>query len=256
VTSVLIHRGPTIAYGSGPRYVEIEAPTAATPAGPPVGVLLVHGGFWRREKSVDSLRPVSADLARHGLTVGNIEYRAVDEGGTWPYCREDIVAAVRGFGEVTGIPVGRTVLVGHSAGGHLALMAAAAIPGMGGVVALAPVTDLVAAAAEGLGDDAVAGLFGGSSLAPDAGTPGVLQDASPAHRTQRPANQVVVIHGTDDQAVPPTHSQRYVATRSHDGVRLVLIDGARHMHLVKPERPAWPTVRTEILVVAGGLTDD
>jgi acetyl esterase/lipase len=246
-----VHERRIARYGDGWRFVEIDQPTRPGGQTPPVGVVLVHGGFWRREKTVESLHPVVADLSGAGLTVGNVEYRTVDEQGVWPHCRDDVVTAVRTFGRGTGIPLSRTVLVGHSAGGHLALLAGRRLAGLGAVVALAPITDLVAAEAENLGDGAVGALLPGRG--DDPGTRiRRLSEASPLHLGGLSGHRTVLVHGTEDQAVPLSQSQRY-ARRHADSVRLVIVDGARHMHLVKPERPAWAAVRQELLTLAQGL---
>ncbi|MET9628331.1 alpha/beta hydrolase [Lentzea sp. NPDC006480] len=202
-----------------------------------LGVVLVHGGFWRAEKTVDSLHPVVEDLAGHGLVVGNAEYRTVDHGHEWPACLDDVVEATRCFGRATGVPLTRTVLIGHSAGGQLALLAARSLPGLGGVVGLAALADLETAAADDLGEGAVAAL----GAEPAAVSP-----------LRHPADtKVVLVHGDADQTVPFAQSESYAAAWS---ARLVAVPGARHMHLVKPERPAWPVVRAEILSLTEELS--
>src|SRR5205807_9996448 len=103
---------------------------------------------------------------------------------------------------------------------------------LGGVVALAPVTDLFAADREGLGHSAVRGLLSGD-VRPDR-----LRAASPSTR-QPPRCPVTVLHGDSDQAVPVAQSTTYADLLRGHGcrVRSQVIPQARHMHLVNPERP-------------------
>lgn len=246
MTDTAVESRIRIAYGPGPRFVEIDRGhgPSTTPA---IGVVLLHGGFWRREQTVAGLHAVVDDLARHGLTVGNVEYRSIEEGGTWPHCLDDVVRALDVFAEATGIPLDRTVVVGHSAGGQLALLCAYRVPGPAAVLALAPVSDLQAAVTERLGDDAVLGLL---ADVPAADRDAALRAASPMQQRGRPACRQVVMHGSEDQTVPVRHSRQFADHPDHD-IRLVEIAGARHMHLVKPDRAAWPAVRAELLALVG-----
>jgi acetyl esterase/lipase len=210
----------------------------------PVAVVLVHGGFWRAEKTAESLLGACGDLAGAGLFAASVEYRTVESGGTWESSSRDVADALTAFAAATGIPLRHTVLVGHSAGGHLALLAAGLLPDLGAVVGLAPVTDLVSAHEQNLGDGAVLGLFGGNEPSAEA-----LREASPLHR-DLPSCRIRLLHGDVDQAVPVEQSLAY-ARRA--GVEVRVIGGARHMHLVNPERPAWSDVRAELLSLADVL---
>ncbi|MEU7639065.1 alpha/beta hydrolase [Streptomyces sp. NPDC039016] len=127
-------------------------------------VVLLHGGFWRAAYDRRHLSPCAAELARHGLPVALVEYRRVGAGGGAPQTFEDVPAAVEAAaaaGAGPADPPREVVLVGHSAGGHLALLAATR-PGtpVTRVVAVAPVADLARAHALGLSDGAVAELLG------------------------------------------------------------------------------------------------
>ena len=144
------------------------------------------------------------------------------------------------------------MLIGHSAGGHLALWTAARHrlppgtawhradgPRVLGVVALAPVAALARADGEDVGEGAVAELVGGdhtshrerySLVDPSALTPSGVP--------------TVVIHGADDQQVPVGHSRSYVddARAAGDDIRLVELDGVEHFGLIDPLSPAWPAL--------------
>ncbi|MGQ0839461.1 alpha/beta hydrolase family protein [Actinokineospora sp.] len=235
--------GPhVVRYGAGNAQHVLVAAIGAEAA-----VLLVHGGFWRAEQQASSMLGACSDVAAAGLAAASVEYRTVETGASWDTMVRDVADAVTAFGAATAIPLRRTVLVGHSAGGHLALLAAARLPGLGAVVGLAPVTDLVRAHAQHLGDDAVLGLFGGREPAVEE-----LRAASPLHQPT-PGCRILLVHGTADQAVPVEQSSAYARAT---GAPLRLIDDARHMHLVKTERPAWARVRAELGAMAKALSDD
>ena len=114
--------------------------------------VLVHGGFWRSGFTRANTRALAVDLALRGWTTWNIEYRRVGNGGGVPQTLEDIEGALD-------LVAARPVVIGHSAGGHLALWAAGTGK-VGGAVSLAGVTDLVAAARDGLGRNAAVEFAG------------------------------------------------------------------------------------------------
>ncbi|GII65316.1 putative lipase/esterase [Sphaerisporangium krabiense] len=231
-------------YGPGERqHVLVYRP--ATPAR--AAVVLVHGGFWRPEKDAASMEAACLDLAARGVLAASAEYRTVGAGGEWPGCADDVTAAVRALCESSGVPLAATVLAGHSAGGHLALVAATRLGGLGAVAGLAPITDLEAAERDDLGTGAVRGLLGGRAAAE-------RPDASPL-RGPAPGCPVLLVHGAADQAVPVSQTTSYAdAVRAKGGrVRVRLIPEARHMHLVKPGRPAWRDVSDELLSLTGNL---
>ncbi len=133
-------------------------------------VLFLHGGFWRHEYDRTHTGPLATALAAAGFTVATPEYRRTGApGGGWPGTFDDVATAVRAtpalVADVTGEAADPPILAGHSAGGHLALWAAAGLAREGvppaGVVALAPVADLDQAYRLDLDGGAVAALLGG-----------------------------------------------------------------------------------------------
>jgi acetyl esterase/lipase len=137
------------------------------------------------------------------------------------------------------VDASRTVLLGHSAGGHLvAWLAATPRPGVVGAVTLGGVLDLGAAYRLGLdpepGGTAVEALLGGS---PD-DVPDRYAAADPT-RLGPPAVPVQALHGTADDVVPDALSMAYAAAT---GARLELLDGADHFGVIDPLSRAWPDV--------------
>ncbi|ARZ69243.1 hypothetical protein SMD11_3611 [Streptomyces albireticuli] len=211
----------TVAYGEHPsQVVDFYRPAGAT--GPrELRVTLLHGGFWREAYDRRHLAPLAAALAGPGVEVALAEYRRVGGGGGLPATFEDVA-------RITALPgaPARHVLVGHSAGGHLALWAASAAPGsVTEVVAVAPVADLRRARALGLGNGAVTALLG----------PGEHPEADPS-RLSPPRMPVTVLHGTADPDVPLSVSGGYVSAMRGCGGGVVLraLRGVGHFGAVTP----------------------
>jgi len=231
-----------------------------TPAGSPPAPLLyaLHGGFWRQHYDRRQLRPLAEDLSRRGWVVVLPEYArsggprsAGPDTAPWPLLVDDLRAMRRRVprllaavapGKVAG---GGPVVLGHSAGGQLALWwaldtAGDADPGRPRhVVALAPVADLARGAAERLGDDAVAALLGGE---PEAAEHSAEADVAARLRAgeRSPGCPTVVLHGADDLQVPVAHSTDLAAAVPHLDVRA--LPGVEHFALIDPLSPTWPTV--------------
>jgi dipeptidyl aminopeptidase/acylaminoacyl peptidase len=211
------------------QFAEVCRPAGA--AGPVV--VLIHGGYWRPRYGCDLMRPLAADLCSRGYTAVNLEYRRVG----WPGIFEDVAA---GLAAVRTVHKGRLALVGHSAGGQLALWAAGErASGVSLVVSLAGITDLVEGARRGLSDGAVRELLGGG---PDE-VPDRYRAACPTLRLPLRVPHLVV-HGTDDDAVPYDFAGRYVAAAraAGDPCELLALPGVAHFALIDPGSAAWTTV--------------
>ncbi|MEV5237781.1 prolyl oligopeptidase family serine peptidase [Streptomyces cinnamoneus] len=216
-----------IAYGPHPsQVVDVHAPAPGTARG--TRVTLLHGGFWREAYDRHHLAPLAAALAGQGLEVALAEYRRVGGGGGWPETFDDVVRAI-GTARRSAAAPARHVVVGHSAGGHLALWAAsAAATGVDRVIALAPVADLARARALGLSGNAVAAL-----VAPE------QEHLADPLRLPPPRVPVGIVHGTDDEDVPVDLSRAYAAAARAAGaaVDLTVLAGAGHYGLITPGTP-------------------
>lgn len=197
-------------------------------------VVLIHGGFWQAQYGASLMNELAADLGAAGWETRNIEYRRLGNGGGWPATFDDVLAQVDEVGAA------RVVTVGHSAGGHLALWAAAERP-LAGAVAQAGVLDLRGAAATGVGRDTVQRLIGGQ---PDA-QPERYRSASPIERVPIGVPQLIV-HGQLDATVPVGMSRGYVeaARAAGDEVEYVELPAAGHYEHLDPRSDAWRAVRS------------
>jgi acetyl esterase/lipase len=204
----------TVAYGDhADNVVDVWDNKADTVA------VLVHGGYWRVRYDRSYLTPFAEYLVTQGFSVASLEYRRIGNGGEWPVLHQDVVSGVDKVVEL--FPGKRIVLVGHSAGGHLALLAADR-PGVARVVSVAGLCDLARAHELGLSNNAVTELLGGDL--------GLLAEADPMNRTPPPV-PVTLLHGDADTHVPLELSQRY---QVKSGAELVVLPGIDHFEPVEP----------------------
>ncbi|MGW1792158.1 alpha/beta hydrolase family protein [Streptomyces tubercidicus] len=232
----------TVAYGPHPdQIVDVYEPRAGDGGGRAAArgplVVLLHGGFWRAAYDRRHLSPLAAELAGRGMPVALAEYRRVGAGGGAPQTFEDVTAALgaarAALADTAADPA--LVLIGHSAGGHLALLAAAR-PGtpVTRVLAVAPVADLARAHELGLSDGAVAELLGAG--------PGLPERLAAADPVRHPPSgiPVTILHGTEDPEVPVDLSRRYAA-RHPGGTDLRELPGVGHYAPVTPGSPSCHT---------------
>jgi len=232
----------TLRYGPAADH-EADLHLPATPH-PPV-VCLLHGGFWRMPHGRHQMTAIADDLASRGFAVWNLEYRRLGGVGSgWPETMNDVVAGIEHLARLSAdgveLDLGCVALVGHSAGGHLALLAGArrrhASPvRVRAVVGLAPIADLARAHELRLGGEVVAELLGGTPRE----CPDRYKAASPIEMLPLGVRQLV-LHGTADDAVPIDLSRRYTAAASAAGdeIELVELKGVGHMEYLDPRSQA------------------
>lgn len=231
----------TVAYGEGADELADVRYAKNSPGQRPL-IIIIHGGFWRPIYDRTHTGPMSTALAEAGWTVASIEYRRIP--GNPDVTLQDVSRAVERLPSLVGRHNGKAVLMGHSAGGHLALWAGAtsASRDLVGIVALAPVADLRLAERLNLGDGAV-GLFLGTraELRPDI-DPQLLRD---------PAAAVTIVHGDSDDTVAVEVARSYAA--AHPRTRFVPLPGIGHFAVIDPLSAAWGSVLSELRRVS---TDD
>jgi len=250
----LLRRGRTLSYGSDrSQRADLYLPAGD---GPHPVMVVIHGGSWQARYGRVVMRGLSGDLLRRGWAAWNIEYRRVGNGGGWPHTFADVAAAIDHLGELAApIDLARVHVLGHSAGGHLALWAAArehlppGAPGFreGGprvqlrrAIAQAGVCDLTGAHARWHGGAAAALMGGGPQQLPDRyalGDPARL----PAARMP-----VLLVHGLADETVSIELSRSYLRSASAGGGEVQLVELAgpagRHRAHIDPRGAAWAEV--------------
>ncbi|MFE1913933.1 alpha/beta hydrolase family protein [Streptomyces anandii] len=276
----------TAAYGDHPdQVIDFYAPrepgsTAPGSEAAPL-VVVLHGGAWRAAYDRRHITPFADFLARRGFAVANVEYRrgggsegggegedGIGSGGPvagrWPDTFDDVAAALDALPDLVrqALPQAdarRTVITGHSAGGHLALWAAArhVLPAdapwrtdrpapLRGVVALAPIADFAVAGKLDVCGGAAQQLLGGKEefleRQPYA-DPALLLPTGIA---------TTLVQGRTDVVVPQAVAESYAdaAAKAGEVVGLTLLGEVGHFPLIDPAADACAVVAEEIAQLA------
>jgi acetyl esterase/lipase len=210
--------------------------------GPHPVAVVIHGGFWKAQYGRKLMHPLCEDLREHGWAAWNLEYRRLGRlsGGGWPTTFEDLSAGVDHLREVQApLDLGRVVTIGHSAGGHLAALAATRPwprVAVTGVVSQAGVLDLERAWEWRLSAGVVRRLLGGT---PEQ-QPDRYAAASPAARLPLGV-PALLTHGGRDDIVPPAMSEEF-HRRAGEGCELVVDAEAGHFEHLDPSSRLWEAV--------------
>ncbi|KOG30685.1 alpha/beta hydrolase [Streptomyces resistomycificus] len=264
----------TVAYGDHPdQVIDLHAPHGeAVPGLPAPLIVVLHGGAWRAPYDRRHISPFADHLARRGYAVASVEYRRGDEGagsgepvaGRWPDTFDDVAAALDALPALVraALPQAdprRMVVTGHSAGGHLALWAAARhlLPAdapwrtdrpapLRGVVALAPIADFTVADKLDVCGGAVSQLLGGQDVFAERrpyADPALLLPTGIA---------TTLVQGRDDLVVPQPVAESYAdaAAKAGEVVGLTLLEDVGHFPLIDPAADACAVVAEEIAQLA------
>lgn len=205
----------TWAYGSDPDQVaDIFGTLNSHP------LVLLHGGYWRPLWDRTSLRPLAGALADAGHAVISLEYRRIP--GDPDAMVSDVAMAL------AAISANEVTLIGHSAGGHLALWAAANISKVKKVVALAPVSDLQMTEELHLDEGAAADFLGcPASTRPD------LDPMTLSYKDV----ELIVIQGGQDIRVPVEMNRSF--SQRHTRVKYLEFPDIGHFEVIDPTNVLW-----------------
>lgn len=234
-----MERATRIRYGATRHQVGVlRAPMPSNDDALAPMVVLVHGGFWRWPYNRWLMSLLVRDLGQRGWGTFNIGYRRLGRfggGGGWPSTFDDVRNAIDTVSahESTAATARPVVVVGHSAGGQLALVAAAAAehrPAL--VVAMSAPTDLER-------------LWNNGSEPVDAltrGAPEVSRWAltSPIHLLPIGV-PMVCVHGDEDTTVHSDASTTFVAAAAAagDDAEVFIVAGNTHRDALRPSSLLW-----------------
>ncbi|MEM1123714.1 MAG: alpha/beta hydrolase [Bacteroidota bacterium] len=224
-------------------------------------VIFIHGGCWLSDYGLDYLSAASGDLVKEGYAVWTPEYRRVgDEGGGYPNTFKDVQASInyaRTLADIYPLDLEKVVIMGHSAGGHLALWLATQqnlskssrlydekpLP-VKGILSLAGITDLKAYDAVGNScSSAVSKLL----KANQAGLDARFYKCSPINLL--PSNiPMTLIQGAQDTIVSTEQGNAFAAQAQKEGdqVKVLTVEKAGHFDMVSPHSAAWGVIKVEL----------
>ena len=257
-----------ITYGSdSSQFGELRVPAGA---GPHPIAILIHGGcFKAMYATLKDLSPMADALKENGIATWNIEYRRLGHpGGGWPGTYLDVSRAVdhlRTIASEHQLDLNRVIIVGHSAGGHLAMWAASRsrVPSSSaihtdnplpvrGVINLAGPIDMTAniQGYEGLcRDTVITSLMGGTPQA----VPDHYSSASINKLVPFGIPQVVVV-GEFEEFLPRPIAESYVqaARKAGDQARLIVIPRVGHFEIASPRASPWQQVLSTVRALLDG----
>jgi acetyl esterase/lipase len=239
-----------LSYGQDPnQFLDLRLPKTK---GPHPLAINIHGGFWRAKYSLDHAGHLCAALTAKGVATANLEYRRVgNPDGAWPNTFADIRNAyqfLRQNAREHSIDAQKILVMGHSAGGQLALCLAAHEPTVTRVVSLAGVVDLQRAYQVHLSNDAVVEFLRGTP----AEIPDHYREADPMQLSIAQARQWL-IHGSADDVVPPAFSRDYVIAKQKrtgkekEDVHLLELSAANHFDLIDPRSSPWKPIEQTVV---------
>lgn len=226
-----------ISYGSSPLQMAHFWWPKLKPKGELKLVVLVHGGCWLNAFDISHTYALSTALAQAGYAVWSLEYRRTgDDGGGWPGSLADVETGIKRISEYAkgAFSLENTVLMGHSAGGHLALLAGEKFSQLRAVFGLAAITDLVSYS-KGTSSCqlATAKFMGGNAIdkADD------YKMANPISQSMHPTT--ILLQGNIDSIVPVTQAQALDKP-------IIMLNGAGHFDWVHPGTDAFQILLNQL----------
>ncbi|ASG65047.1 esterase [Idiomarina piscisalsi] len=197
-------------------------------------VIFIHGGCWLKDYGIRHSYPLSTALTKEGFNLWSVEYRRLGEkNAEWPASLNDVLNAIENIlRQTNGKP---TAVIGHSAGGHLALLATSNdrqyAEQVDAVLGLAAITDMQAYIAEDGSCNQAA-----KALLETAKSDFNLAQADPKQQTLH--HNTWLLQGSADNIVPMGQAGVF----SVDNVNTMIVDDAGHFDMIHPQTNAWEAI--------------
>ncbi len=209
-------------------------------------VILIHGGCWLNAFDIKHTHALSTALAKSGYAVWSIEYRRTgDAGGGWPGSFNDIKQAIQlvidaDFNEMGAdvIDTSNVAIIGHSAGGHLALLAGGHYreqPAIKVVVGLAAITDISAYSLGSNSCEMATSRFMGGALSE---RPEEYKRANP--RQQKLHANTRLVQGGQDVIVSPEQASLLI------NATVTELPSAGHFDMIHPNTASFQALLKEL----------
>ncbi|MEU8059126.1 alpha/beta hydrolase [Microbispora bryophytorum] len=254
----------TYAYGSHARQTMDVWWHTAGPRRP--AVFVIHGGWWSGGDKKD-MTSISRSYFQLGYTVVSIDYRLTGEAA-WPAQRTDVLSAVNALRRHAAFfhtDPNRYVLVGFSAGGHLAAAVGAygdGRPGLRGVVGISPPVSPLSAFADGSAfgskeqqklREAAIKLAGGCTPAK---CPRIWSSMEVPFHASAGDPPMLALHSSEE-FVPPYQSEMLMESLASVGVRMSVktMAGTQHSSSLYREPGVAETVQAWIIARLGRVAE-
>mgnify|MGYP006073586475 CR=1 FL=1 len=200
-------------------------------------VILIHGGCWLSAYDIQHTYALSTGLSQAGFNVWSLEYRrSGDKGGGWPGTYDDVKAGILASARYNNaeFDLSHSVLVGHSAGGHLALLAGGAFKQLKGVIGLAAITDIAEYAVGTNSCQQVTQHFM-QGMPKDKPT-----EYSMANPSQQPLHvNTFIVQGDKDNIVPAFKLDKLER-------KVIMLEGVGHFDWIHPGSEAFNTLTQQL----------
>lgn len=230
------------------QFLELSLPSNSVQA----VICLLHGGFWRMPYDLKQMDSIVEVLCQHNYAVCNIEYRRIGAGGGIFETSSDVLKALKMLEcdelAIHGLPLEKLIIIGHSAGGHLALLCgdsnvafeAAAIPKPKAIIGLAAISDLAIANNYDEGKKAISDFSRECNK-------DIVDSFSPVQLIPF-ETEVILIHGENDDYVPVKQSIDFQKKSTDMGckTKLIIVEEEGHMEFLAPESKSIQILLKEI----------
>lgn len=201
-------------------------------------IAFIHGGCWSNLYRVNQSYAFATALARNGFNVWSIEYRAIgDPGGGWPGTYQDIRDAIELIADQSQsyYSARPLIVIGHSAGGYLALLAGSQSNEVDFVIGMAAIVDLIDYAdSSGACNSSVRSFMNGTPDSIPAEYAAATADLDSIQSSAK------LFNGRFDGVIPLSQAQ-------NSGLPTVIDTDAGHFDWIHPGTPAFDIILADLL---------